>query len=39
LQEYTYRRLWLAASLVPILLVVFLMVLYIRTRPRPESRS
>jgi predicted CXXCH cytochrome family protein len=39
LQEYTYRRLWLAASLVPILLVVLLLVLYIRTRPLPESQS
>jgi predicted CXXCH cytochrome family protein len=35
LREYTYRRWWLAASLVPILLVVFLLILYIRTLPRP----
>jgi hypothetical protein len=38
LREYTYRRLWLAASLVPILLVVVLLVLYIRTLPPATSR-
>lgn len=39
LREYTYRRWWLAASLVPILLVVTILVLYIRTLPVPTSRS
>ena len=39
LREYTYRRWWLAASLVPILLVVTILVLYIRTLPVPESHS
>jgi cytochrome b6 len=34
--EYHARRVWLAASLVPILAVVVLLVLYIRTLPRPE---
>jgi len=33
LQEHTRRRIWLAASLVPILLVVGLLLLYIRTLP------
>lgn len=33
LREYTYRRWWLAASLVPILVVVGLLLLYIRTLP------
>jgi hypothetical protein len=35
LQEYHFRRVWLAASLVPILLVIVLLVLYIRTLPIP----
>jgi hypothetical protein len=39
LREHTYRRLWLAASLVPILVVVALLVLYIRTLPIPESHA
>ena len=39
LREHTYRRLWLAASLVPILVVVGLLVLYIRTLPPAASRS
>jgi predicted CXXCH cytochrome family protein len=33
LREYTNRRIWLAASLVPILLVIGLLMLYIRTLP------
>jgi predicted CXXCH cytochrome family protein len=37
LWEHTYRRLWLAASLAPILVVVGLLVLYIRTLPAPTS--
>ena len=39
LREHTRRRLWLAASLVPILVVVGLLVLYIRTLPLPEIRT
>jgi predicted CXXCH cytochrome family protein len=39
LRDYTYRRLWLAASLVPILLVVILLVLYIRTLPPATTHS
>ena len=39
LREHTYRRLWLAASLVPLLLVVGLLVLYIRTLPLAASHS
>jgi hypothetical protein len=39
LGEYTYRRWWLAASLGPILLVVFLLILYIRTLPRPSIHA
>lgn len=39
LREHTYRRLWLAASLVPILLVIGLLVLYIRTVPIEASDS
>jgi predicted CXXCH cytochrome family protein len=31
LQEHTTRRIWLAASLVPVLLVIVLLLLYIRT--------
>lgn len=37
LWQHTYRRLWLAASLVPILLVVGLLLLYIRTLPTSAS--
>jgi hypothetical protein len=33
LAEYTYRRVWLGASLAPILIVIGLLVLYIRTLP------
>ncbi|NOX54076.1 MAG: hypothetical protein GXP27_06475 [Planctomycetes bacterium] len=39
LREHTYRRIWLAVSLVPILLVVTLLILYIRTLPIPEPTS
>ena len=35
LQEHSYRRIWLAVSLVPILIVVVLLLLYIRTLPIP----
>ncbi|MFI5455953.1 MAG: cytochrome c3 family protein [Isosphaerales bacterium] len=35
LREYTYRRIWLAASLVPILLVVCLLLAYIRSLHAP----
>ncbi len=33
LEEYTYRRVWLAGSLVPILIVIGMLLLYIRTLP------
>ena len=36
LAEYKYRRIWLAASLMPILLVVVLLLLYIRKLPVPN---
>jgi predicted CXXCH cytochrome family protein len=39
LREHTYRRLWLAFSLIPLLLVVGLLVLYIRTLPIAPSNS
>jgi predicted CXXCH cytochrome family protein len=39
LREHTYRRLWLAFSLIPLLLVVGLLVLYIRTLPIAASNS
>jgi hypothetical protein len=35
LDEYTYRRVWLAVSLVPILIAVGLLLLYIRSLPIP----
>ena len=35
LQEHTNRRIWLAVSLVPILIVIVLLMLYIRTLPQP----
>ncbi|RIK78597.1 MAG: hypothetical protein DCC68_14925 [Planctomycetota bacterium] len=38
LREHTYRRWWLAGSLVPILIVVGLLVATIRRTPLPESR-
>jgi predicted CXXCH cytochrome family protein len=37
LDEYQYRRYWLAVSLVPILIVIGLLVLYIRVLPIPEK--
>ncbi len=37
--EYHARRVWLAASLVPILAVVVLLVLFIRTLPPPEQTA
>jgi predicted CXXCH cytochrome family protein len=37
LQEHTSRRIWLAASLAPILLVILLLLLYIRTLPAARS--
>ena len=40
LREHSYRRFWLAASLVPILAVVCLLILVIRSMPiAPESES
>jgi len=36
LKEHTLRRVWLAAFLLPILLVVVLLLLYIRTLPLPS---
>ncbi|MEI8371504.1 MAG: cytochrome c3 family protein [Planctomycetota bacterium] len=38
LEEYQYRRYWLAISLVPILMVIGLLVLYIRAMPIPEIK-
>jgi predicted CXXCH cytochrome family protein len=35
LGQYTYRRVWLAASTLPILLVVGILLLYIRVLPNP----
>ncbi len=35
LQEYTFRRVWLGLSLIPIGVVVILLLLYIRTLPSP----
>lgn len=37
LRDYTHRRIWLAASLVPILLVVGVLLLYIRSLPIPAG--
>jgi hypothetical protein len=37
LAEHTNRRVWLAASLIPILLVVGLLLVYIRALPLPEA--
>ena len=37
LKEHTYRRVWLATFLIPILLVTVLLVLYIRKLPIPGS--
>ena len=36
LEEYQYRRYWLAVSLIPILIVIGLLLLYIRALPIPE---
>lgn len=35
LREHTYRRIWLACSLVPILIVVALLLVFIRSLPTP----
>ena len=37
LAQHTYRRVWLAGSLVPILAVIVVLVLYIRTLPPPKE--
>lgn len=37
LGQFTYRRIWLAVSTIPILLVVLLLVLYIRALPIPDA--
>jgi len=37
LDDYTFRRVWLAASLAPILIVIVLLVFYIRSRPEPGT--
>ena len=37
LEEYQFRRYWLAVSLVPILIVIGLLLLYIRALPIPEK--
>ncbi len=39
LGEYTYRRIWLAVSTLPILLVVLLLILYIRALPLPTTQQ
>ncbi len=36
LTEHTARRVWLALSLIPILIVIVLLLLYIRTLPKPS---
>jgi predicted CXXCH cytochrome family protein len=38
LDQYTYRRIWLAVSTLPILLAVVLLILYIRVLPIPDNR-
>jgi predicted CXXCH cytochrome family protein len=38
LDEYTYRRIWLAVTTLPILLVVVILILYIRVLPIPDTR-
>ncbi len=38
LEQYTYRRLWLFASLAPVLLVIGLLLLYIRRLSNPVQR-
>jgi hypothetical protein len=37
--EYKYRRIWLACSLIPILVVVGLLLLYIRSLPQTGDSS
>lgn len=37
LDEYTYRRIWLACSLLPIFIVIGLLMYYIRSRPSPAG--
>jgi hypothetical protein len=37
LQEHAHRRIWLAVSLLPILLVIALLLAYIRSLPPPEQ--
>jgi hypothetical protein len=39
LAEYTNRRIWLAASLVPILLVIVVLLFYIRSLPVEAPRE
>jgi len=39
LGQYTYRRIWLAVSMLPILLVVVLLILYIRVLPIPGTQA
>lgn len=39
LREYTYRRIWLACSLVPILIVVALLLYCIRSLPTPTDNE
>jgi hypothetical protein len=39
LAEHRYRRIWLAYSLVPILLVVGLLLIYIRSLPRTVASA
>ena len=39
LAEYRYRRIWLAISLVPILIVIGLLLLYIRCLPTAEKAA
>ena len=38
LAEYTNRRIWLAATLVPLLVVIVLLLLYIRALPIPAPQ-
>ena len=37
LEEHTYRRIWLAGTLVPILVVIGVLLLYIRILPIPKQ--
>ena len=39
LREYTFRRIWLGLSLLPIALVVVLLLLFIRTLPPPTVEN